>query len=356
MDENIIPINMQQEIADEVVDTLHEEAIQEVNNELNVSAQDVRDSAARVLAYAFQLQAKYNNNMRIGQQIGLMHDELTDLKNFQSSMVQTNEEYKELMSRVLDLQNKANGFLGTLVRVAFVSISGSGKVQVYEMKNTIDHWGVSKASSARGGALAGRIKAGLAKDHGKKMMKTLPRLDATFKEVYQRSLISKKKTTGMHGAFYIFWKPGNKWERYKVTSKGTLGESYFAFFINEFDNFADFIEQAIDTFMREQGMGVMFVDNASGFLRGDVSKNGVEYAVKATGASAMGYIQIVKEYAEEIFNASDLEKYLLDLKNRLDGVANQAKEQTRADVGKEGDRIIEAIRKRQKTIGINLNI
>lgn len=355
MTESIIPESLQQEIADETVNTLHNEAIEEIENELNVTAEDVRNSAAQVLEFAIQLQAKYNNSMRIGQQIGFAHDELTDLKNFQSKMVQNEEDYKELMIRILDLQNKANGFLGTLVRVAFVSISSSGKVQVYEVKNTIEHWGVNKTSSARGGALSGRIKAGVAKAHGEKMMKTLSRLDATFKEVYARSIISKKKIQ-MNGAFYIFWKPGNRWERYKVTSKGTLGESYFAFFINEFDNFDSFIEMAVNTFMTEPGMGVMFVDNASGFLRGDVSKNGVEYAVKATGASAMGYVEIVKEYAKDIYEASDLKQYLLELKKDLDGVANQAIKQTKSDVGAAGEKIIAAIRKREKTIGVKLNL
>ena len=57
--------------------------------------------------------------------------------------------------------------------------------------------------------------------------------------------------------------------------------------------------------MTNSKYGVTAADNISGFLEGDISKGNIQYGVKAKGATALGYMDIIR-YAQEILAAPDL--------------------------------------------------
>ena len=51
-------------------------------------------------------------------------------------------------------------------------------------------------------------------------------------------------------------------------------------------------------------------------MQGDVSKNGIEYAVKIKEATTLGYMDII-DYAKDILKSSDVKTYLINLKAQL---------------------------------------
>ena len=125
-----------------------------------------------------------------------------------------------------------------------------------------------------------------------------------------------------------------------------MGESYFAFYINEYDNFDNFIEAAVGEFVTNKEYGLQTVDNASGFFKGDVSKNGVEYAVKASHASNMGYVEIIRDYALDIYTSINLESYLNKMREDANNATkNQAFKMVKEEIGSADERLIQAYKK-----------
>ena len=54
-------------------------------------------------------------------------------------MVTTQHEYEELMTRVIDLQNAVNQFLGQEIKIAFIVMGEGKQPQVYLLNNTLEH-------------------------------------------------------------------------------------------------------------------------------------------------------------------------------------------------------------------------
>lgn len=300
------------QIATEALELAHDESSKEVIKEIKASEAEVKASARVVVEYADRLKGEWITAQNIAKSLGPDEDPATKVYKFQKKMIKSREEFKDIMKYVLDLQNKVNSFLGQKIQMVYTFIGKDGTVEVYKFENDIEHMKVGQASSKKGGVITGRI------GFSKKALTTMEKmtaaqgfnqasLDATFKEVHERALISKAKAK-MNGAFYIFWNEGNGWKGSRVTSMGAIGEAYFNFFINEY-TFSSFMEAAVGDYMTNKNYGVEVGDSASGFLQGDVSKNGIEYGVKASGASAMGYAEII-DYARQIMNTTDLLTYL----------------------------------------------
>lgn len=299
-------------ISDEFLKLGNQETIEEVSNQIKATEDEVKYAAYQVVSYSEFLKNQWIQTQKYTS-IGKNEDPNQKILQFQKKMIQTKEQYKKMMTYVLNLQNKINSFLGQEIQMIYTFISPNGTVEIYKFDNTIDHLSISRTATSRGGNISGRIRFSV------KELKNLEKLspmnnynpeslNTTFQEVYSRYVISKTKLN-MRGAFYIFWKTNGHWEGSRVTSVGVLGEAYFNFFINEY-LFSSFIEEAVKDYMTNSKYGVNIADSISGFLQGDVSKNGIEYGVKAAGASALGYTDIIK-YANEIYTTSDLMTYLV---------------------------------------------
>lgn len=300
-------------ISDELLELGNQQATEEIANQIKITENEVRQAALQVVLYSEFLQTSWISASRYANQLSKDEDPSQKIYQFQKKMIQTKEQYKTMMTYILDLQNKINLFLGQKIQMVYTFISKNGEVEVYKFNNTVDHLKINRAASSRGGNITGRIK--FSPTALKNMEKMLPinnydstSLDKTFGEVYSRASISKS-IVNMKGAFYIFWKTNEKWEGSRVTGMGVLGEAYFSFFINEYV-FSSFIEAAVKDYMTNPNYGVQIADSTSGFLQGDISKNGIEYGVKTAGASALGYTDIIK-YAKEIVNTTDLTTYLI---------------------------------------------
>ena len=313
------------QIAKEAMDSAIEETSKYIETEIKSTEQEVKLAAQKLVQYADSLQMEWNNAKRIAASLGPDEDPVQKVYKFQKKMIKSNVQFREVMKYVLDLQNKINSFLGQKVQMVYTYIGKNGQVEVFKFDNDVEHLKIDRASQSHGGGITGRIR------FSKKALSTMEKmvaaqgydvtsLDATFKEVHERALISKTKAK-MGGAFYVFWNTGNGWKGSRVTGMGALGEAYFNFFINEY-TFTSFMEEAVGDYMMNPKYGVQVGDNASGFLQGDVSRNGIEYGVKAGGASALSYVEII-DYARQILATQDLLEYLIGndgksgLKNKL---------------------------------------
>jgi hypothetical protein len=314
-------MNTIKKVSEQLLDESSEIIAKDLSAQLEPSAQAVFAAAEKVINYAGILQSEWNAANKIAQSVGQDEDPLQKVIQFQRRMITTNEQYKQMMANVLELQNVINTFLGQRIQMVYVWVGSKGKVELYTFDNDVEHLKIDKASTSHGGQISGRIN-NMRKEGGKKFLnenydpdKSL--LNPTFKEVHERAkeskIQAKKMDLNMGGAFYIYWKDGGEWIGARVTGMGALAESYFGFYINEV-TFQSFIEAAVGKYMTDEQFGVLQGDAVSGFLRGDVSKDGVEYGVKSAGASAMGYSDII-DYAQDIIklekSAQALYSYLV---------------------------------------------
>lgn len=296
-------------------------ATNEILKDIKPSEIEIKMIAKDLVDYANKLTLDAQHQKRLAQGIG-KSDNGEEVLSFSRKVVTKKENFKELMEKVFNLQNKINNFLGQQVQMVFTYIDKkTGEVIIYKVDNDVEHLAIDRASKSHGGTITGRYKySRKALNEMQKLVNSTyndSSLKTTFNEVYRRYKISKERIKG--SAFYIFWKDNGVWDGAKVTSVGALGESYFAFWINEYI-FSSMIETAVGDFITNPKYGVIQGDSVSGFLQGDVSKNGIEYGVKAQGATALGYVEIVN-YAKEIMAAPDLLNFLTDettgLKQRL---------------------------------------
>lgn len=168
----------------------------------------------------------------------------------------------------------------------------------------------------------------------------LERLQITYQEVVERLNIAISNSSDM-----VLWYLKNTWYGMRVPGRlGDINEAYASFMLlnNKTPTFDNGTEQNVEDYMMDPVSGVGQVDNASGLLQGDVSKDGIEYAIKSAGASALGLLQIEK-LARKIVNQAGQYK-LEDLKEQQeayrllgvtrDVIVNEAIE-TRKDAAKE---------------------
>lgn len=312
-------------VAQEAVDNAVELAALEFEDFIRPSAEEVRAAAQELIAYTEELRAKSATNASALAEI--KSESPSAALKFSKKMVETKEEFKKLMGKVLDFQNISNEFLGQKVQMTFVSIAPkTGKVTLYAVDNSVEDIGLDRASKSHGGDITGRYKQGLIKKVAKQIVNSQydsSSLDSTFAETYERYKISKARLK-LKGAAYILWKE-NGWDGAWISGAGPLGEAFVNFFVNEY-KFNGMMETNVKDFMMNNQYGAVLADNASGFLQGDVTKGALEFGVKINSATALGYMDIIG-YAQDLLNAADVEQYLLALKETLreKGVSNMVR-------------------------------
>lgn len=305
----------------EIIDLCKKETYEQVKDEILPSLNEVKVKAQELLDEARRLDNNFNSLLSSMNSINT-EDELKVLK-FSKDMVKSEKDYKMIMTKVFDFQNILNKYLGQEVLMTFVYISpSSGKVELYGFEADMSHITLDKTSEERGGQFSGRYRGGLIKNNSRRIInsdyneKGKQTLDSTFKEVWQRFRISKSKLK-MGGGAHIYWKKENgKWDGRYITGAGPLGEAYLAFFVNEYI-FTNMMEPAVEDYILNKDYGVVQVDNASGFLKGDVTKGKLQFGAKINGAQAMGYVDIIK-YAAGLVKSLNPDEYLKNLKEKLD--------------------------------------
>lgn len=146
-------------------------------------------------------------------------------------------------------------------------------------------------------------------------------LDAAQKSIYARWQIAKKHV-GRGTYLPILWLINRQWGGAMVNNLGTIAEAYVNFYVNKYEFYGS-LEENVQTYILDQNYGAASVDNASGFLIGDVQVGNVALAVKKQGASAMNMKRVL-EFTEDILNQGFSEttinlfkeKWIQDEKNK----------------------------------------
>lgn len=336
--------NSVKEVAEEMVQEAIELSELEMQKLITPSAEEVRRAAQELVDCATALQEKNSQSLLDNMNL----DNEAKVLKFSTKMVQQKEEFTDLMRKVLEFQNISNRFLGQQVQMTFVDISRSGHVTLYAVDNTVEELALDRASTSHGGGITGRYKRRTIIKAAQQIVNSKyneQSLQDTFSEVYSRYKISKNLIRKLRGAAYILWKERGKWDGVWISGAGPLGEAYVNFFVNEYI-FGSSMEKNVKDYMLNGKYGAVKADNASGLLQGDVTKGSLEFGVKINGATALGYVDIIK-YAKELLEASDVKNFLLGLKQKLasEGVNNMVKPlENRID--EDVDQLIETLMKR----------
>ena len=311
-----------------------EESSQAIAKDIVVTAESIKQAARDVLKVAELLHDKEESKRDLAEKMESAQgdDVVVEIAlEMQKKDVESAQDYKYLMSKVFILQNQVNLYLGQPVQMVYVYRGANGEVELWRMDNTVEDLSVGKAAASKGGEWRGRYMLSKKKlqDFQSRGLAELIKnenydasgLNATYKDILFRKKVSKN-TIGGGSTFIILWNEGNGWEGVKVSSEGVLAESYAGFYLNSvvFDSGP---ETNVKIFMTAAPHGAIHVDNAPGFLEGDVSVAGsnTQYGIKARGASALGYIQIIQE-AVAIYQACmnetpDLKGVLESIKDKL---------------------------------------
>lgn len=315
-------------IGNEAADIAFEESSQALASEVMVNIETIKKAARDVLKIAELLKDKEDSKRNLEERMeeAAGDDVVLELAlQMQKADVESAQDYKYLMSAVFNLQNQINLYMGQSVEMVYVYKNSKGEVELWKMENTVEDLTMGKASQKKGGEWRGRYMLSY-----KKLTSLATQiqnekydpsgLNATYKDILERKQISKNRNKT--SSFIILWNEGNGWQGVKVSSEGVLAESYAGFYLNSivFDSGA---ETNIRRFMTDSPHGAIHVDNASGLLEGDVTVEGssVQYGIKTRGASALGYLQVIKEaaliYQECMSDMPDLAGVLQSIKQRL---------------------------------------
>ena len=112
-------------------------------------------------------------------------------------------------------------------------------------------------------------------------------LEETAQEVTRRSQTDRKHR--------IFWEYKDQWYGYRIFNRGPINEAFASFYIENV-RLQGSLNDKIHTFMMSKSpQGVIYADNANGFLVGDLSKGGLQFAVKGRGGGMQGYKKIIDQ-------------------------------------------------------------
>ena len=134
----------------------------------------------------------------------------------------------------------------------------------------------------------------------------------TYKQVIWRFNYGHKKKSDL-----IMWlnphfgKHGTKWLKAMVNKQGDIKEAYASVLLDRTINSTKlFNDEKLDNNVHQFMLEVAKVDDESGLLKGDVTVNQIEYAIKGVSASTLGIKQI-KKLAQTIIGAESYTKQKL---------------------------------------------
>ena len=341
--------NIFSQTSNELIQQSINEVSEQIQKDLQPSEEKVKTAARKLIKYAQEIGNEYKNIVNQKNAFNSNTD-IETVFHFTKKMIKNKEQFTKLMRLVYNFQNEANALLNQRVQMTFLYFTKQNKVEMYTFNNSVEALAVGRAAQSRGGSITGRYRKTLVASQGtliEQKSAEATHLDSTFEEVYTRFKISKQKQK-LLGAAYILWKENGELDGAYVSGAGPLGEAYFNFFINEYE-FNSIIESAVKDFMINEEFGAIMADSTSGFLQGDVSKNGIEYGIKIQGGQTLGYIDIIK-YAQEVLEQTDTKQYLINLKQKLqlEGSKNMVKLLNK-NLNEVSDELKQAIQKRIET-------
>lgn len=209
-----------------------------------------------------------------------------------------------------EIQNLLNAYINQKIIMTYVDVDGEGNRSIKVSNNNSDILNVEIGN--RYGHDFTKLGYNFVDEQHYSLLKNaLPEkdnktLNETAKEVERRYSTYKKK---------VLWYYPDTWKGYKFNSKGPINEAYVNFYVHDV-KLNKSIEGNIDDFILDNTYGAKLVDSTKGFMIGDVSKNGIQYAVKGAFGSPQHYKEVVNTF-NKLLNGEELsEKHLQQIINK----------------------------------------
>lgn len=289
---------------------------------------------------------------------------ITSLINQYEIYSQNSQKYKKMLgarqnlellrdmvyTRFFKVQNLINEILGQKIVMTYVHIGEDGTRQIFISENTIEHLQPSKLKN-------GAIKLSYLIDQSmEKLQSSLSDKDSSRLEDTAREVTRRYNTFRYdRGTHLVLWNVG-EWRGVKLYTMGPINEAYVNLQLNGSGLFTDDLENNIDMFMLGK-YGAIQADATRGFAIGDVSHNGVQYAVKGEFASPQGFKEVIKQlrilkdanFSNDAFY-NFLKRYTVDELQKK--YKPQIKALTASDMKKVSTQLEKSITKKQITVGM----
>lgn len=228
------------------------------------------------------------NNLIVNmEQYQIMTKMMSNLSSSESQIMKLEMKKDLIYNDFFKLQNLINAFAYQKVIMTYVQVdpvTGQRELRIFD--NDIDHLVTETVQNY--GKSYSKLSYDIG-DHYLKLKNSLPDgLNAGLQETAKQVTLRYEKYRKR-----ILWKVNNEWYGYKLSNRGPINEAFTDFYLKEVQ-LQNSLNHNIDIFMRSvDPQGVIYADNANGFLIGDISIGGLQFAVKGAYGSPQNFTTII---------------------------------------------------------------
>ena len=232
------------------------------------------------------------------------------MKSIDRQMTKTEMQKELIYKDFFKLQNLINSFLYQKVIMTYVHVdplTGKREIQLFDndteslMTTEVNRFGKNYAKlSYELGNRYVQLKNSLPDEANEGLQETAKQVTLKYEKYKGR----------------ILWKLQDEIVGYKLNNRGPINEAFVDFYIKEVE-LKNSLNDNIDIFMRSTNpQGVIQADNANGFLIGDVSLGGLQFAVKGAYGSPQNFTLII-DWLEKIQAENFSEQSLIEFIQRF---------------------------------------
>lgn len=288
-----------EQISEEFATVTLEEVNRAFHMEIDEFSQDLAVQFERIKALIESLII----NMELYQNQVKLLPEKTIAATMQKLQLKKDLIYKDFFQ----LQNLMNLFIYQKVLMTYVHVDPvTGQREIRLFDNDISHLEATEVSNY------GRSYAKLGYDVAERYQQLRNSLSDSDNEGLQ---VTAAEVEARYVKYKgrILWQLDNEWVGYKLYNRGPINEAFTAFYIKEVQ-LNNGLNENVNQFMTSQDpQGVIYADNANGFLIGDVSLGGLQFAVKGAFGSPQSFTTIInwlKKIKEQDFSFASLKEFI----------------------------------------------
>lgn len=264
-----------QQLVEEAKEITHEMLRETLLEQIIPDIQEVQKNIVQFLKaydkYNYLISGKKLAGMDPGSQIAMLESVKRDL----------------IYSEFFNVQNSINEFIGQKIQITYVYIGENGQRELRLSPNDIGHIQATRSQYRN------FIKLSYVLDNHYQVLKNS--LKDSENEILQNTAAEITRRYNTYNKL-VLWHLGD-WKGYKVNNLGAINEAFANLYIHEI-KLNGSMEWDIDTFMEDDMYGAIRADNANGFLIGDVSRDGIQYAVKGQFGSPQNFERVAKDLKE----------------------------------------------------------
>lgn len=206
-----------------------------------------------------------------------------------------------------ELQNLMNLLVYQKVVMTYVHVDPvNGKREIRLFDNNIDHLGVNYINQY------GKSYAKLGYEVSEHYQQLKNSLSAAENDGLQNTAREVEERYARHKG-RILWKINNEIFGYKLNNRGPINEAFVAFYLRNVQLNNSLMENINAFMVSSDPQGVIYADNANGFLIGDVQLGGLQFAVKGAYGSPQNFTMIVnwlKQIKEQNYSMTAFQNFI----------------------------------------------